>query len=125
MKCIRRDELEPRALQGRQLWRIYGDDSAVADRRSFGFAHFAPQFGDMRPHHHEREWIYVLDAKHASARYGEQFSAMDTERTLRAGDFLRFEDGECHVFTFSDPEGYLDILWGFELPMNHTVEAKA
>lgn len=96
----------------------------MEDDLSFGFARFSPKHGVMKPHHHEREWIYVLDASKAVARYGDTFDGMDSLRALRPGDFLRFEQGECHVFEFEDDEGYLDILWGFGLPMNHSVEAE-
>lgn len=122
MECLRRDELTPRDCLGRQIWRVYGADAALDDKLSFGFARFSRKRGVMKPHYHEREWIYVLDAKRAVARYGDTFSSMNASRALQAGDFLRFDQDECHVFEFEDDEGYLDILWGFGTPMNHTVE---
>lgn len=124
MKCVRREDLTPLTLQARQIWRVYGENAAVDDRLSYGFAHFAPEYGPMKPHKHEREWIYVLDAHQATARYGTDFGSMNSSSHLKAGDFLRFEDQECHVFEFGSNAGYLDILWGFEIPMNHTVEAE-
>lgn len=117
----RRDIAEQKAL-GRSLWRILGENAPFGDEVSAGFARFSLAEGQMVPHMHEREIIYVIDAKGAHTRYGKSKEAMHTRAALRPGDLLRVQEGEWHVFEMDDEDAYLDIFWVFSCPQNHVTE---
>jgi hypothetical protein len=122
MDLIKRENLKEKQLLGRHLWRALGDDACFNDEVSVGFALFSLSSGKMKPHKHEREIIYVIGAKGASARFGKSKEKMDDVLALNPGDLLRFHEGEWHIFEMEDKNSYLEIMWMFSKPMNNTVE---
>ncbi|MEG2175157.1 MAG: hypothetical protein RR135_06720, partial [Oscillospiraceae bacterium] len=69
------------------------------------------QYGTMAPHFHGEELIYVLNASHGIVRYGKTEACDEGQVTLRPDMLLHFADKEWHVFEFSEPDGYSDILF--------------
>ena len=122
MDLLKRDELDSKRMLGRTIARAMGDNAAVSDEISCGYARFSLADGMMIPHKHEREIIYVIDAKGCSTRFGTEKERMDQSFKLEAGDLLRYHEGEWHIFDMEDEESYLDIFWLFSCPQNHTVE---
>ncbi len=123
MDITSREGIEPKAYCGRHIWRVMGADAPWGDDMSCGFARFTLADGNMKAHKHERELIYVIDAKGAKARFGAAQDKMDQQRALHGGDLLRFGEDEWHIFELADEDAYLDIFWVFSVPQNHTVDA--
>lgn len=109
---------------GRLIERIFGKLSASeVENANMGFAHFSEaEHGPMCPHYHEDEIIYVLEAKDAYTLYGQSKDALDGRMELNSGDVLRYHAGERHIFKFTKPDGYLDILFFFSVGTPHVVE---
>lgn len=123
MDLLKKSEIHEVVQLGRTNWRAIGNNAVLSDSVSCGFARFSLKDGKMIPHKHEREIIYVVDAKGVAARYGMDREHMDETKTLSSGDLLRFHDGEWHMFEMENEESYLDILWLFSVPQNHVVDA--
>jgi len=125
MDYLRRENLEEKQMLGRMTCAAFGKAGiakVAADDAFFGFATFAPKYGKMKPHYHENEIMYVLDADGASVRFGETQQAMDTKMALKKGDIIRARNGEWHMFEFDCEDSYLDIIAFFSVPLCHTVE---
>lgn len=121
MDQIRRENLNEQFLVGRDLWKAIGASAPYEDTISAGFARFSLKNGKMVMHRHEREIIYVLDAKGVTTQFGFDPNNLE-ERRLQTGDLLRFHEDEWHIFKMDDEESYLDILFFFSIPQNHTIE---
>lgn len=127
MDYLRREDLDQRQMQGRITCAAFGKEGiakVTADDAFFGFATFSPKYGKMKPHYHENEIMYVLDADGASVRFGETQNTMDTKMALKKGDIIRARDGEWHIFEFDHEDSFLDIIAVFAVPLCHTVEPK-
>lgn len=123
MDIIKRAELAQNVCLGRTIWRAVGINAPLEDEISVGFTRFSLKDGAMKAHKHEREVIYVIDACGASARFGSDPTQLGNSTQLRNGDLLRFPEGEWHIFDLQDENAYLDILWVFSVPQNHTTDA--
>lgn len=127
MDYLRREDLEEKQMLGRMTCAAFGKEGiarVTADDAFFGFATFAPKYGKMKPHYHENEIMYVLDAVGASVRYGAAQQTMNTRLALKKGDIIRAREGEWHVFEFDSEDSFLDIIAIFSVPLCHTVESE-
>lgn len=124
MDIIRREDIKKTVCLGRTIWRAVGAEAALDDSISVGFTHFSRKNGIMKAHKHEREIIYVLDSKGATARFGSESDRLKNATVLRPGDLLRFQQDEWHIFDLADETSYLDILWIFSVPKNSTIDAE-
>lgn len=125
MDHLRRADLPEKEMLGRVTSAAIGAEgiAAVATDDAFvGYATFAPRYGQMKPHYHENEIMYVVDARGASVRFGAEKDAMDTRQELRKGDIIRARNGEWHLFEFDSDDGFLDLVCFFAVPMCHTIE---
>lgn len=122
-RYTREDGLKVNA-PGRLIQRIFGNKAVCeTELANMGFAHFSEaEYGPMSCHYHEDEIIYVLDAKDAYTLYGDSKASMTNRMELCAGDVLRYHAGERHIFKFSTPDGYLDILFFFSQGTTHVIE---
>ena len=76
----------------------------------------------MKPHYHEDEYMYIVDAKDAFVTYGPTKETMTTREPLHAGEIIRAKDGEWHLFDFDSEDGFLSIIAFFGVPIGHTKE---
>lgn len=76
----------------------------------------------MKPHYHEDEIMYVVDAKDAFVRYGDAPDQMTSKDSLIKGDIIRARNGEWHIFEFGSEDGFLELIPFFTVPLGHTVE---
>jgi len=124
MEYFKREDALRVNASGRLIQRIFGNNSACEiDNANMGFAHFSEEeYGKMPCHYHEDEIIYILEVRDAYTEYGETRESMNNRKELKAGDVLRFHNGEFHVFKFTSKEGYLDILFFFSQGKINVVE---
>lgn len=122
MDKLIREEIPTFKQLGRTNRRAIGGNAVLADTMSCGFARFSLADGKMVPHKHEREIIYVREAKGVTARYGAEPTKLDGSSRLNTGDLLRFHDGEWHVFDMDDEDSYLEIFWVFDIPQSNNVD---
>lgn len=127
MDHLRREDCPVRIMQGRTTSIAIGAEGFAAigtDDAFAGYATFAPKYGVMKPHYHENEIMYIVEAKDAFVRFGDSPDNMVKRYELHAGEIIRARNGEWHIFEFSDETGFLDIIPFFAVPMCHTIEAE-
>ena len=124
MDHIRKEDLKEIQMLGRANRAAFGDGrvAAVPADCFMGYATFAPKYGKMKPHYHEDEYMYVVDAKDAYVLYGPTRDTMTTREPLKAGEIIRAHEGEWHMFDFEKEDGFLSIIAFFAMPMGHTKE---
>ena len=124
MDHIIKENLKEIQMLGRANRAAFGDErvAAVPADCFMGYATFAPKYGKMKPHYHEDEYMYIVDAKDAYVLYGSTKDSMDIREDLHAGEIIRATEGEWHMFDFDSEEGFLSIIAFFAMPMGHTKE---
>ena len=111
MQIILRDTIKNEILPGRMIQKAIGKDSlSKSSCMTMGFAHYSQESGEMAPHHHAEEAIYVLEAKNSWARFGKDEMTLGDRIKLESGMTLHFPAWEWHVFGFNEG-GYLDIIF--------------
>ncbi|MDK1119215.1 MAG: hypothetical protein QGM50_10580 [Anaerolineae bacterium] len=116
MKLIERKDVKKKALPGRMIQLLVGQDDAVSlsNVMTMGFARYSAESGPMDPHHHVEEIVYILSAKDGWTRhggFGEQPNALGEDKViLEAGMTLHFPDNEWHVFEFNEG-GHVEIIF--------------
>ena len=125
MDMVRRDELAEVKLPGRFISKAAGIDGPIfCNGMTAGFARYCEEAGPMEPHMHAEEIIYVIAAEgRARFRCGGDKSCSDGGGELRAGDIVRFEEGEWHVFEY-DAGGALEIIFFYGSASNIRPEEK-
>ena len=124
MDFIKKSDLPEVVQRARTNWRAIGGNAKVEDSASCGFCHFSLENGTMIAHKHEREIMYVVDAKGTTVRFGPESDKMTGSVRAEAGMIMRAADGEWHVFEMDDKDSYMDIIWFFDVPQNHATEAE-
>ena len=125
MDHLRREDLPAREMGGRVGSAAIGMEgvaAVAADDAFCGYATFSPKYGTMKPHYHENEIMYIVDARDAFVRFGETKDTMNQREPLKKGEIIRARDGEWHIFEFDSEDGFLDIVAFFLVPMGHTKE---
>lgn len=124
MDHIRKEDLKEAQMLGRVASAAFGKEgiAAIPADSFVGYATFAPKYGKMKPHYHEDEYMYIVDAKDAFVTYGPTKETMTTREPLHAGEIIRAKDGEWHLFDFDSEEGFLSIIAFFGVPIGHTKE---
>ena len=111
MQIIIRETINRETLPGRVIQKAIGKNSLLkSDYMTMGFAHYSQESGQMAPHNHAEEAIYVLDAKDAWTRCGKDEKILGEAISLETGMILHFPAWEWHVFGF-EKGGYLDIIF--------------
>jgi hypothetical protein len=117
MQHFRRDDVEPGVVPGRAVQRAIGREGrSHSELVSLGFARFSAAHGEMPPHCHGEEAMYVLDARDGWIEYGPAEDELRGRRALAAGMVLHVAAGEWHVFRHA-PDGFVDILFVFSPPI--------
>ena len=83
-----------------------------------GFARFDKNLGEMIPHVHPEEGMFVIDCANAFARFGASEDSMGGRTAIKPGMIMWAAEGEWHVFEFGEG-GFLDIV--FCLPVGEIV----
>ena len=124
MDIVKRNEIPAKQMLGRVTSAAYGKEgvAAIPSGQFVGWATFSPQYGQMKPHYHEDEIMYIVRAEHAYVRFGPTKDTMCQPVKLCAGDIIRARDGEWHEFCFDDDSGVLDVVAVFGIPLCNTVE---
>ncbi len=125
MDMVRRDELEEVKLPGRFISKAVGIDGPIfCSGMTVGFARYCEEAGPMEPHRHAEEIVYVVAADgRARFRCGGDKSCSDRGEELHAGDIVRFEEDEWHVFEY-DAGGALEIIFFYGCAGNIRPEEK-
>ncbi len=125
MDHIKKEELKEIRMLGRANRAAFGDPQyAQVEAGCFvGYSTFAPKYGTMKPHYHEDEYMYIVDARDAYVLYGPTKETMTERQDLHAGEIIRAREGEWHMFCFDSDEGFLSIIAFFGMPIGHTKEA--
>ena len=117
MDHFRRDEVQPAVIPGRAVQRAVGRDGrSRSERMSVGFARFSAEHGEMEPHCHGEEGMYVLDARDGWIEYGPAPDQLTGRCDLEPGTVLHAAEGEWHVFRLA-PGGFVDIVFFFSPPI--------
>ena len=124
MDHVRKEDLKEGKMLGRVASAAFGQEgiAAIPAECFVGYATFAPKYGQMKPHYHEDEYMYIVDAKDAFVTYGPTKDSMNTREALHAGEIIRAKDGEWHLFDFDSGDGFLSIIAFFGVPVGHTKE---
>lgn len=113
MELIRRDELPEVQLVGRVLQNAVGKEGSAriaSTAMTVGFATYSERSGEMQPHRHAEESIYIVDAKDAYVLHGDAEDRLGDRRELETGMIMHFPENEWHVFRY-EKGGHLDILF--------------
>ncbi len=111
MEFIKREEVEKLQLEGRVVQKVVGKDNRIqSETMTMGFAHYSPESGRMKPHHHAEETVYIISARRAWTRFGPEEGRLGEKVMLEASMVLHFDELEWHVFEFED-DGYVDIIF--------------
>lgn len=111
MELWNREQLKRECLPGRMLEKAVGKDSPISSKKmTMGFATYKEEYGRMEPHHHAEEVVYVVSAKDAYFRHGDDSNNLGDRISLMAGMVLHFDELEWHVFDY-DTGGWLEIIF--------------
>jgi hypothetical protein len=111
MDYILRSDIKQIHLPGRIIQNVVGDNASIySDKMTVGFGHYSAESGEMEPHCHAEETVYILDAENGLVRYGPEKDKLEKCLSLSAGMILHFPENEWHVFEYSE-NGYVDILF--------------
>ncbi len=91
MDHIRKEDLKEAQMLGRVASAAFGKEgiAAIPADSFVGYATFAPKYGKMKPHYHEDEYMYIVDAKDAFVTYGPTKETMTTREPLHAGEIMK------------------------------------
>lgn len=111
MERVNRKNCTWSIMKGRTACPAFGSNGYVKTDEAFmGFVTFSPQYGEMEPHYHGPEILYVEDAKGAYVRFGESLDKMDRVEKLEKGEVICAGDGEWHKFEFDCPDGFVSFI---------------
>lgn len=113
MKIIKKEEAPAKKLQGRYATRIVGktDDYYYrSDKMHFGHCLYIEDAGEMEPHAHAEECMYILDCRDARIYSGPAEDDMPEQAELAPGMVISMPAGEWHVFRYGRG-GFVEILY--------------
>lgn len=111
MDRVNRKDCAYQLMPGRTGCSAFGEHGYVKETECFmGFVTFSPIYGEMEPHCHGTEIMYVEDASGASVRYGSAPDKLENEDTLVKGDVICLGEGEWHKFFFEGPDSFVKFV---------------
>ena len=111
MKFVKKDETVVKHCRARTIYAAIERDGVLSsDNIMMGCARFDKNLGDMIPHSHAEEGMYIIDCAKAYARFGDSAETLGERIPLEAGMIMWAPEGEWHVFEFDDG-GFLDIVF--------------
>ena len=124
MDRVNRKDCPERIMPGRITRSAFGANGKVTtDDALMGFVTFSPKYGEMEPHYHDTEAMYVENAKDAYVRFGPSADNMNRREKLEKGEVICAEDGEWHKFEFDSPYGFVDLVIFMATPAPTVVNA--
>jgi len=111
MDHLKKTDIPGEKLAGRTVYGVFGAERYIkTDDASMSYCHVAPGLGDMEPHRHDVEVIYIVDAKDAAFHCGKEPGNLDTVVELEKDDVVLVEKGDWHRFCFTSGEGFIDLI---------------
>lgn len=111
MNFFQRTDLRMEKLPGRTIQRAVGVESrSISENITMGFARYSDESGQMTPHQHAEEIVYILSAKDGWIRFGDDPKFLGEPIPLWPGMVLHVPAFEWHVFEHT-PDGYVDIIF--------------
>lgn len=118
MRFIKKDEMVIKHCRARTIYAAIEQNGVfTSDKLMMGCARFDKSLGDMIPHTHAEEGMYIIDAAKAYARFGSSPDTLGDRVPLVPGMIMWAAEGEWHVFEFDDG-GFLDIVFCLENDKN-------
>ena len=77
---------------------------------TMGFAKYCEEAGNMEPHRHAEEIVFILEAKNGWLRYGDDLDHLDKKVILKPGMTLHVPELEWHVFEYGK-KGCVEIIF--------------
>ncbi len=119
MKQVTKEEAKVKHCRARTIYAVAEEDGVFkSDHMMMGFARFDKTLGDMIPHSHPEEGMYVIDCARAYVRYGASRETLGERHSIAPGMIMWAAEGEWHAFEFDDG-GFMDIV--FCLPVGSIV----
>lgn len=113
---LKRDEIPDLALEGRGLRIAVGYDGvSKSESMRVLVARYAEKYGNMKPHKHDEETVYILDVQNGTMEYGPQENALTHEIRLEKDMVLHIPKDEWHVFRYKKG-GYIEALCIYGAP---------
>ena len=114
MQFFTRTQARVNPCTARTVYPLIKKDEGVMESENMdvGFARFDKNLGEMEPHVHSEECMYVIDCVHAYARFGESKEKLGERVAIVPGMIMRAAAGEWHAFEFENG-GFMDIVWFF------------
>lgn len=115
MKLIKREDVAKKLLPGRVIQLVVSREGAVSPSEvmTMGFARYSAEAGQMAPHRHAEEIVYILSAQDGWTRYGgfgDEPNELGGPVPLAPGMTLHFPENEWHVFEFAEG-GHEEIIF--------------
>ena len=111
MDRVNRKDCPERVMPGRVARSAFGRHGKVeTDDALMGFVTFSPKYGEMEPHYHDTEAMYVENVRDAYVRFGPDRDHMQQRVKLEKGDVICAGDGEWHKFEFDSDDGFVDLV---------------
>ncbi len=113
MKYIQREDTEKQVLPGRVIQKVVGKDGPLKSwKMTVGFAHYSMESGEMEPHQHAEETVYIVDASKGWVLYGNRKDCLANKVDLVPGMTLHLNELEWHVFQYGEG-GFVDIIFTY------------
>ena len=111
MNIIDRETLPKEVLPGRIIQKAVGKDAySRSGKMTMGFGRYCVEVGEMEPHRHAEEIVYVVSADKGFVRYGASLDDMTTIASLETGMTLHIPELQWHVFEYGEG-GHVDIIF--------------
>lgn len=111
MFIIRKDELTREVLPGRIITKAIGrDNPSESGRMTVGYADYCAEAGQMIPHNHAEEAVFIIRSEKGYVRCGNDQNNLGERIPLEAGMLLHIPALEWHVFEH-DQGGRIEIIF--------------
>ena len=111
MKVINRNSLPQVELIGRVIKKAVGKDGFdLSSKMTIGFGRYANEYGNMEPHRHAEEVLYIINAKKSWIRSGSAMDKLGERIPFVPGTLVHFDEMEWHTFEFDD-DGFVDLIF--------------
>ena len=111
MNIIDRGTLPKEVLPGRIIQKAVGKDAySRSGKMTMGFGRYCAEVGEMEPHRHAEEIVYVVSADKGFVRYGASQNELNCAEPLETGMTLHIPELAWHVFEYGEG-GHVDIIF--------------
>ena len=111
MKIVKEEALQKEILPGRIIQSCVGKGAHFeSTKMTMGFATYCEQAGEMLPHQHAEESVYIISADRGRVRYGPLSDDLPFSVQLESGMILHIPELEWHVFEY-EKGGHVKIIF--------------